>query len=165
MSDQVSTILQKPKVDDTEKQPDTVFRTLLESSLPPEEVSQTRLQHEAISLTAAGIETTMRALSLACFHIIANPPVHQRLREELYAAIPDVSNHPSWDTLSQLPYLSACIEEGKSNSFSSLNRKKRKEKESSKPVQPSASPTVPHSASPGQPTCPSPIKPGLSRPT
>ena len=112
MSDQISTILQRKEVDYTEKQPDTVFRTLLESSLPPEEVSLTRLQHEAISVTGAGIETTMRALSLACFHIIANPPVHQRLREELHAAVPDVSNHLSWDLLSQLPYLSACIEEG-----------------------------------------------------
>lgn len=81
-------------------------------SLPPEEVSLTRLQHEAISVTGAGIETTMRALSLACFHIIANPPVHQRLREELYAAIPDNFNHLTWDALSQLPYLSAYIEEG-----------------------------------------------------
>ena len=113
MSDQISTILKRSRAGDDEKKPDTVFRTLLDSSLPPEELSLTRLQHEAISVTGAGIETTMRALSLACFHIIANPRIHQRLQEELRAAIPDVSDHPSWDVLSQQPYLSACIEEGK----------------------------------------------------
>ena len=112
MTDQIVDIKRGAKSQDTEKSHDTVFSALLESSLPPEELTVPRLQHEAISVTGAGIETTMRALSLASFHIIANPPVFQRLREELLSAVPNPDNPPSWDELGRLPYLSACIEEG-----------------------------------------------------
>ena len=112
MKYQIEDIKRGAKAQDTEKSHETVFSALLESSLPIEELSVTRLQHEAISVTGAGIETTMRALSLASFHIIANPPVFQRLREELISAIPNPENLPSWDELGTLPYLSACIEEG-----------------------------------------------------
>ena len=115
MKDQIIDIKQGLKTRDVEKSHDTVFSALLESSLPQEELSVTRLQHEAISITGAGIETTMRALSLASFHIIANPPIFQRLREELTTAIPDPENTPSWDELGRLPYLSACIDEGNSS--------------------------------------------------
>ena len=110
MSNQISSILKGKNKD--EKQHNTVFSALLDSDLPPSELSQTRLEHEAISVTGAGIETTMRALSVASFHIIANPPIFERLREELVNWIPDPSNPPSWDELNQAPYLSACIEEG-----------------------------------------------------
>ena len=112
MTDQIVDIKRGAEARVTKKSHDTVFSALLESSLPPEELSLTRLQHEAISITGAGLETTTRALSLACFHIIANPPVFQHLREELIAAIPNPENPPSWDELGRLPYLSACIEEG-----------------------------------------------------
>ena len=112
MTDQIVDIKRGANSGAMEKPHDTVFTALLESSLPPEELSVTRLQHEAISVTGAGIETTMRALSLASFHIIANPPVFQRLRNELIAAIPNPENPPSWDELGKLPYLGACIEEG-----------------------------------------------------
>ena len=112
MKEQIIAIKQGLKTRDIEKSHDTVFSALLESSLPQEELSVTRLQHEAISVTGAGIETTMRALSVASFHIIANPPVLQRLQEELTTAILDPENPPSLDDLGKLPYLSACIEEG-----------------------------------------------------
>ncbi|KAI4264336.1 MAG: hypothetical protein L6R42_000547 [Xanthoria sp. 1 TBL-2021] len=111
MKDQIIDIKRGNKAQDTDKSHDTVFSALLESTLPPEELSVTRLQHEAISVTGAGIETTMRALSLASFHIIANPPVSKRLREELIQAIPDSDNPPPWDELGRLPYLGACIDE------------------------------------------------------
>lgn len=129
MTDQIVDIKQGAEARDTEKTHDTVFSALLESSLPPEELSLKRLQHEAISVTGAGIETTMRALSLASFHIIANPPVFQRLRKELITAIPDPENPPTWDELGRLPYLSACIEEGNyplSCLLPPLTRKKKK---------------------------------------
>lgn len=112
LKDQIINIKQGSKTRDPAKSHDTVFNALSESSLPQEELSVIRLQHEAIGLTAGGTETTTRALSLACFHIIANPPVFRRLREELIAAIPEPENPPSWDELGKLPYLSACIDEG-----------------------------------------------------
>jgi cytochrome P450 len=112
MADQIVDIKRGAKAKVTERPHDTVFSALLESSLPPEELSVTRLQHEAISVTGAGIETSIRALSLASFHILANPAVLQRLREELITAIPTPEDPPSLDELGKLPYLSACIEEG-----------------------------------------------------
>ncbi|MCJ1391688.1 hypothetical protein MMC18_004553 [Xylographa bjoerkii] len=122
MRDQIAGILQNSKVANKEKKSDTMFSAILESNLPPEEVSLTRLQHEAISVVGAGIETTMRALSLASFHILANPPVLQRLLEELVHAIPDSTKVPSYDHLSQLPYLSACIDEALRLSYGTSQR-------------------------------------------
>lgn len=111
MADQISSILEKRNKFPLDEKSNTVFNAILDSNLPPEEVSLTRLQHEAISVTGAGIETTMRGLSVASFHILDNPPVLQLLQEELEAAIPDVHNPPPLKDLEKLPYLSACIDE------------------------------------------------------
>lgn len=51
-------------------------------------------------------------LTMTAFHIIDNPHVYRRLRDELDEAIPDPDAMPAWAQLQQLPYLSACIEEG-----------------------------------------------------
>ncbi len=88
---------------------ETLFSVLLQSSLPPEELSQLRLQHEAISVVGAGLETTKWALSVASFYILNNAQVLVLLQEELTAAIPGVSNPPPLADLQKLPYLSACI--------------------------------------------------------
>lgn len=95
----------------SEKCNQAVFGALLDSDLPPEELSLTRLQHEAIGLIGAGLETTKRALTVGSFHILDNPTVLTRLREELISAIPNPENPPSLEVYEKLPYLSACIEE------------------------------------------------------
>ena len=81
------------------------------SDLPAQELSAERLKDEATGLCGAGIETTKWTLAVAFFHIIDNPPVHQRLRQELIGAIQDPTDPPSLVQLEQLPYLMACIEE------------------------------------------------------
>ena len=91
----------------------TVFLQLLQSKLPPEELSQDRLQNEAVSIVGAGFETTKWALTVAFYHILANPAIYQRLRQELADAMPNPDQILSWPELQALPYLSACIEEGK----------------------------------------------------
>lgn len=118
MADQVKQIFSSRQrgLTDMEKKSSTVFSALLESDLPPEELSLVRLQHEAISITGAGIETTMRALSVTCFHLLANPAVLQQLRAELDQKMPDPGVIASYDELAQLPFLSSCIEEGSSSS-------------------------------------------------
>ncbi|KAE8355897.1 cytochrome P450 [Aspergillus coremiiformis] len=110
MADQVSEILAKK---DTRKssEPTNVFNALLNSNLPPEELTLTRLQQEAITIIGAGFDTTRYALSVASFHIINTPGIYTRLREELQAAIPDLKNMPSLTDLEKLPYLTACIQE------------------------------------------------------
>ena len=91
----------------------TVFRALLESNLPPQELSPLRLQHEATTIIGAGVETTRWALTVGSFHIINNPEIFRKLRAELEAAIPDPQSMPSLERLEQLPYLDACVQECK----------------------------------------------------
>lgn len=112
MTDQVSTILKDRKASNAEKSNQTVFAALLDSDLPPEALSLTHLSHEARAIIGAGIETTKRALSVASFHILDNPDILTRLREELISAIPSPENPPALEVYEQLPYLNACIEEG-----------------------------------------------------
>lgn len=125
MSEQISAILIDRKFTSEEKSVKTVFATLLDSGLPAEELTLTRLQHEAISLIGAGIETTKRALSVGTFHILDNPAIFARLREELIAAIPDPDAPPPLEVYEKLPYLNACIEEGMFSSIFILDQNNR----------------------------------------
>ena len=89
----------------------TIFDGLLQSSLPPQELSEKRLEDEAVSIIGAGIASTEWTLTLACFHILDNPQIQRRLKEELATAIPDPKISPSLTDLEHLPYLTACVEE------------------------------------------------------
>lgn len=152
MSDQISAILNKRKFATDDNVAKTVFATLLDSSLPAEELSLTRLQHEAINLIGAGVESTKRALSVGSFHILDNPAILARLREELFSAIPDPQTPPPLYVYEKSPYLSACIEEG-AFSFPKV-RYPSNQPLNTIPLplaQPSAYPTVPPNA---HPVCP-----------
>jgi cytochrome P450 len=89
----------------------SLFTALLDSDLPPAELSTKRLQHEAISVIGAGTETTMWTLSTCSYHLLANPSILRELKTELLAAIPDSERIPDLDTLMQLPYLTSVINE------------------------------------------------------
>lgn len=111
MDRQVREILRGENLDIKMAPFNTIFDEIMNSKLPPEDLSQKRLQNEAMSMVGAGIETTKWALSVACFHILNNPRVLQRLRRELNIAIPDPANIPPTGDLERLPFLTACIEE------------------------------------------------------
>lgn len=104
---------EKQNAQDAAQQPQhqSLFTALLESDLPAEELSTTRLQHEAISVIGAGIETTMYTLAACSYHLLANPAQLARLRAELEAAIPDPARMPDLDALMQLPYLTCVVNE------------------------------------------------------
>lgn len=92
----------------------TIFHEMLNSKLPPHELTLDRLHHEAASILGGGIDTTKTALTVASFFIIRNPEVHQRLRQELLEAIPDPSAKPrKLAELEALPYLNAVVQEGR----------------------------------------------------
>ncbi|KAJ5173752.1 Cytochrome P450 [Penicillium coprophilum] len=103
----------------------TLFEVLLTSSLPPEELTETRLQHESVSIVGAGFDTTREMLSTIAYHVLANPETYRKLRDELHTAIPDPSQIPTWAQLQQLPYLTACIEEGLRIGFGTVQRSPR----------------------------------------
>ena len=116
----------------------TVLSALIQSDLPPEELSLARLQDEGAGIVGAGIETTKQVLTMASFHLISNPSILQQLQQELQTAIPDPANPPSWPELEKLPYLTAVIQECKNVSPASLPRQNTDARFS----QPSVSPTV-----------------------
>lgn len=65
---------------------------------------------ESSVMMNAGTDTTTAALTNAIFLLYKNAPVLSRLREELDAALSPTET-PTYEVVSQLPYLRACIEE------------------------------------------------------
>ncbi|KAL8747967.1 MAG: hypothetical protein Q9190_000231 [Brigantiaea leucoxantha] len=85
----------------------TVFHSLLTSSLPPAEKTPARLAAEAQVLVSAGTETTARALTHATYHLLCNPHILSALQQELRSLPPS----PPLASLEALPLLSAIIKE------------------------------------------------------
>ena len=100
----------------------TIFHDLLSSTLPASEKSVARLGQEGQVVVGAGTETTAWTLSVTTFHLLSNPAILHQLRKELIAAIPDPSQPVPLATLEQLPYLTACIQEGLRLSYGVCSR-------------------------------------------
>lgn len=90
----------------------TVFRFIMDSTLPPEEKTARRLAAEASTFVGAGTETTGRVLAVTAFHLIVNPEKLERLRNELETVMPSVTASPTLPELEKLPYLTAVAHEG-----------------------------------------------------
>jgi len=88
----------------------TIFQTMLDSDLPPEEKSPARLQDEGQSIVGAGSETTARSLTILSFYFTQNPTKLDRVRQELKTVLRPEGE--GWlPQLEKLPYLTACIQE------------------------------------------------------
>ncbi|KAL1592011.1 hypothetical protein SLS60_011603 [Paraconiothyrium brasiliense] len=90
----------------------TVFHTLLQSNLPAKEKETTRLAEEAVLLVGAGTHTTSFILAVITFHLLANPSLLRKLREELRTVLPEVNSHAPLMQLEKLPFLTAVLKEG-----------------------------------------------------
>ncbi|KAI9372947.1 cytochrome P450 [Aspergillus egyptiacus] len=94
---------------------ESVYDSVLDNpSLPAAQKTLLRLEQEGALLALAGTESPAQTLNIIFYHILANPTILHRLREEI-TAVP--ASTPSWTDLEQLPYLSAVIEEGNRLSF------------------------------------------------
>lgn len=96
----------------------TLFRHLVNSDLPPSELTDERLSREAQVLIGSGTITTAGTLGFLCYYIIANPAIRKRLTEELKDVMegyPD--KKPTWAQLEKVAYLQALIKEGLRYSF------------------------------------------------
>ncbi|KAL9609843.1 MAG: hypothetical protein Q9167_005410 [Letrouitia subvulpina] len=104
----------------------TLFRYLINSGLPPSELSDQRMSREAQVLIGSGTITTAGTMGFLCYYIMANPEIRKRLAEELkdvmqgYPAI-----KPTWAQLERVPYLQAIIKEGLRLSFGTMHRRPR----------------------------------------
>jgi len=95
----------------TEKNTNTIFHELRDSDLPPSEKTMPRLADEGNILIGAGSETTAQVLAVLSFHLLDNPDILARLREELDAVMPTLDTEVKWSQLEQLPFLTAVLKE------------------------------------------------------
>ncbi|RAH72013.1 cytochrome P450 [Aspergillus aculeatinus CBS 121060] len=87
---------------------ESVFDSVLDNpTLPDTEKTLLRLGQEGTLLALAGTESPAQTLAVAFYHLLANPVLLAKLRQELRT----VPASASWTQLEQLPYLSAVIEE------------------------------------------------------
>lgn len=84
-----------------------VFRALLQhNALPPHEKVYNRISHEAVTLMAAGGETTASALMMAVYFIVADKEnIVPRLRKEVESVTSPGVSRPSVADLESLPWL------------------------------------------------------------
>ena len=104
----------------------TIFHALLSSrSLPPHEKCLPRLADEGRTIVQAGTLTTSWALTVATYHLLANPPILSRLRQELVVNIPDPNAVVPLAQLEQLPFLRAVMKETLRHSLGAAGRSAR----------------------------------------
>jgi cytochrome P450 len=92
----------------------TIFYEMLTQDVPSEELDPLRLRDEAQTIVGAGLTTTAWSLTNACFYIIENPEIQDKLHQELMEAIPDIYAVDAFNylKLESLPYLRGCVKEG-----------------------------------------------------
>ncbi|KAF4504223.1 hypothetical protein G6O67_008399 [Ophiocordyceps sinensis] len=90
----------------------TIFHEMLGSKqLPPEEKTPQRLAQEGQILVQGGTLTSAWTLTMAAFHLLHRPSTLRKLRDELFAALPDPNEVVSLAKLENLPYLRAVVKE------------------------------------------------------
>jgi cytochrome P450 len=92
-----------------------VLNSIYHSDLPPSEKTVERLYQDAFALVGAGTETTGLSLIAITYHLLSNPQPLKMLQAELRSHFPTtLANNEviSYRALENLPYLTACINEG-----------------------------------------------------
>lgn len=112
VKDAIRPILTREDETDQKQSTRTIFHTLRDSDLPPQERTLTRLSQEGEIFTGAGSETTAKTLSTILFYLASHPRCMKKLKDELRTAMPDRDRLASWSQLERLPYLNAVIQEG-----------------------------------------------------
>ncbi|KAF7928971.1 hypothetical protein EAE99_004715 [Botrytis elliptica] len=86
----------------------TIFHELRDSSLlPPEEKTLRRLADDGNIMVGAGGETTAQTLAVLFYHLLDNPKMLSRVKDEIGTLGDDIT----WGRLETLPFLSAAITE------------------------------------------------------
>jgi len=93
---------------------ESVYSGVLDNpNLPPQEKSILRLEQEGALLVLAGTESPAKTLTVIFCHLLSNPKILSKLRDELSTVL----GNASWTELERLPYLVAVIEEGNRLAF------------------------------------------------
>lgn len=101
----------------------TIFHEMLSSKLLPErEKTLTRLAQDGQILVQGGTLTTSWTLAIATFHLLNDPAALRKLRDELFAAIPDPQDIIPLGTLEALPFLRGVVKESLRLGFGTSGR-------------------------------------------
>jgi cytochrome P450 len=91
----------------------SVFHHLLSTTTIPEPEKRTsRLQAESMVILIAGTFTSAHTLSMTVYHVLSEPRIGDRLREDLREVMAGYpARYPQWMVLEKIPYLQGCIKE------------------------------------------------------
>lgn len=64
-----------------------------------------QLGDEALLMVFAGTDTSSNTLTLATIHVLSNPDVYRRLKDELLDAWPVLTNPPRYEDFESLPFM------------------------------------------------------------
>lgn len=110
----------------------TVFLDLWQNEdLPLCEKTEKRFVHEAQLVIGAGLSTVGWAATVGIWHILSNPPVLKKMREELFKVIPRGEKRHDctdldWAALEALPYFQGCVREALRLSYGMSSRSSRR---------------------------------------
>lgn len=125
METQIVQLLAQPSENYQNVAHPVLFHDILDSKLADSDKSVSRLREEAFQVVGAGIITTAWTLSVATFHLLANPRILRRLKEELTSAMPDPSASVSLEVLEGIPYFVAIVQEALRLSYGVSSRLQR----------------------------------------
>lgn len=96
-----------------------MFHQMLDPNVPEGRLapSDSNPADEAMSITAAGADSTGNAISYALFHVLSDPAIFHKTIDELQKAFPDATKPCDWTTLESLPYLNGVVKEAQRYRF------------------------------------------------
>ena len=99
-------IIKSEKLGDSAiSEPRTLFHAIDASNLPPEQKTLDRLTQEGVTVLVAGSETTARLLSHTIFHLLDNPSIIEKIRQEVNSVMGSQEHVPDAKVLEALPWL------------------------------------------------------------
>ncbi|KAF2773340.1 benzoate 4-monooxygenase cytochrome P450 [Teratosphaeria nubilosa] len=106
----------------------TMFHHMLDPRVPEGRLapSDSNPTDEAMSLTAAGADSTGNAASFAIFHIVTDANIHKRVMTELRQAFPDPSEECRVAVLEKCAYFVGAVKEAQRMSYGVIGRLPRK---------------------------------------
>lgn len=125
METQIVQVLAQPNKNYQDLAHPVLFHEILDSKLTDSDKSVSRLREEAFQVVGAGIITTAWTLSVASYHLLANPRILRKLKEELLSVMPDPNTSVPLDVLEGLPYFVAIVQEALRLSYGVSSRLQR----------------------------------------
>lgn len=125
MENQIVQLLAQPDKNCKDAEHPVLFYEILDSKLADSDKSAPRLREEAFQLVGAGIITTAWTLSVATYHLLDNPRILRKLKEDLVSVMPDPYISVPLEVLEGLPYFVAIVQESLRLSYGVSSRLQR----------------------------------------